>query len=346
MELSTYLWIFFSYFGDIAYWLGFTISFLFIYPFLEKKDKEKQKWILLYLLPAVLLSYLSSFFLKLIFHIPRICLGLEYCPSTYAFPSGHTTIAFAFFTIVFLYFRKNPKIYLPIFLLAILISYSRIALNVHTPFDVVGGIVTGVIISLAWYLFFKRIESGKDNLSFYFRKLIHLSGIAIIFLYLNVERHYIFVFLLSLTLVFLISEILRLRKIYFPVIQEISNFCRKKEEKGFLFEPFFFGFSLCILTLLPTKLFIAGSLPLVIGDAFAGLVGYTFGYHKLSYNKVKTLEGSLAFFISTLLSLLVFFNLKISFLLSVFSTLLESILRKHENLILPLSCVAFYILIA
>jgi dolichol kinase len=346
MELSTYLWVFFSYFGDVAYWLGFTISFLFIYPFLEKKDKEKQKWILLYLLPAVLLSYFSSFFLKLMFHIPRICIGSEYCPSNYAFPSGHATIAFAFFTIVFLYFRKNPKIYLPIFLLAILISYSRIALNVHTPFDVVGGIVTGFIISLAWYLFFKRIESGKDNLSFYFRKLIHLSGIAIIFLYLNVERHYIFVFLLSLTLVFLISEILRLRKIYFPVIQEISNFCRKKEEKSFLFEPFFFGFSLCILTLLPTKLFIAGSLPLVIGDAFAGLVGYTFGYHKLSYNKVKTLEGSLAFFISTLLSLLVFFNLKISFLLSVFSTLLESILRKYENLILPFSCVAFYILIA
>jgi dolichol kinase/membrane-associated phospholipid phosphatase len=346
MELSNYIWIFFTYFGDIAYWLGFTISFLFIYPFLDKKNKKKQRWIIIYLLPAVLLSYLSSFFLKLIFQIPRVCIGYDYCPSTYAFPSAHSAIAFSFFTIVLLYFRKNPRIYLSVFLLAILISYSRIALNVHTTLDIAGGILTGFIISLAWYLFFKRIESGKNNLSFYFRKLIHLSGIAIIFLYLNVERIYIFLFMLSITLMFLISEIFRLKKIYFPIIHEISNFCRKKEEKGFLLEPFFFGFSFCVLILLPTKLFLVGSLPLVIGDSFAGLVGHTFSRHKLSYNKAKTLEGSLAFFVLTLISLLIFFDLKISLLLSIFSTLLESVLRKYENLILPFSCVAFYALIA
>jgi len=345
MELLTYIWIFFSYFGDIAYWLGFTISFLLIYPFLDKKDKEKQKWILLYLLPAVLLSYFFSFFLKIIFKIPRICVGLEYCPSTYSFPSGHAAIASAFFSIVFIKFSKNPKLYLPILLISILTSYSRIALKVHTFYDILGGVLVGTLISFIWYFFFKRIESGENHISFYFRKLIHLSGLLAIIIYL-IYKNYAFYLLLFLTILFLLSEILRIKNIYLPVLHEISNFCKKREEKGFLLEPFLFKLSLCMLTILPKELFLAGSIPLVIGDSLAGLIGYRFGSHKLFYNKNKSIEGSLAFFISTLISFLLFFDVKTSLLLTLFSTMLESILKKYENLILPFGCVLFYLVLS
>jgi dolichol kinase/membrane-associated phospholipid phosphatase len=345
MELLTYIWIFFSYFGDIAYWLGFTISFLLIYPFLDKKDKKKQKWILLYLLPAVLLSYFFSFFLKIIFKIPRICVGLEYCPSTYSFPSGHAAIASAFFSIVFINFSKNQKLYLPILLISILTSYSRIALKVHTFYDILGGVLVGTSISLSWYFFFKRIESGRDYKSFYFRKLIHMSGLVAIIIYL-LEKNYAFYLLLLLTILFLISEILRIKNIYLPVLHEISNFCKKREEKGFLLEPFLFVLSLCMLTMLPKELFLAGSVPLVIGDSLAGLIGYRFGSHKLFYNKPKSLEGSITFFASTFVSLLLFFDIKTSFLLALFSTFFESILKRYENLMLPIGCVAFYLLLS
>jgi dolichol kinase/membrane-associated phospholipid phosphatase len=345
MEL-TYLWVFLSYFGDIAYWLGFTISFLMIYPFLSRRDKEKQKWILLYLLPAVLLSYISSFFLKLAFKVPRACMGLSYCPKTYAFPSGHATIALAFPTITFFFFRRNPKVYLPLFLLSFLICYSRIALHVHTIFDVVGGGLLGIIVSVIWYFFFKRIESGKDRLRFYFRKLIHLGSAFILFLYLNVGKNYAIAAVFSLMFLFLISEIFRLKKVYFPILHEISTFCKKKEEKGFLLEPFLFILSLCLLLFFPPNFFLAGSLPLLIGDAFAGLIGYAFGRHKLPYNRTKTVEGTVGFFVSTFTAFLLFFNLKVSLFLSIFSTLWESSLRKYENFLLPTGCAAFYTLLS
>jgi len=345
MDVPTYFWIFITYFGDIAYWLGFTVSFLMIYPFLDKKDKEKQKWILYYLLPAVLLSYVSSFFLKLVFKVPRICVGESFCPETYAFPSGHATIATAFSVITFLWFRKRPKIYMPIFFLSILIYFSRLELKVHTPIDIIGGILVGLMISIVWYRFFKLVTSDNRISSFYTRKLIHFSGIVIILLRLVLETKYIFIFMSVITLTFLISEIFRLKGFYIPVIHEISNFCRKKEEKGFLTEPFLFSLSITLLLLLPLKLFLIGSLPLVIGDALAGLVGYKFGRHKLPYNKNKTIEGSITFFVSAFLSYTLFLDLQTSLILSIFSTILEGFLKKYENLLLPFSIIAFYKLI-
>lgn len=342
MEPITYLWVLLSYFGDIAYWLGFAISFSFIYPFLEKKEKRKHVWILHYLLPAVLLSYLSSFFLKLIFKVPRVCVALAYCPQTYAFPSGHASIAFAFFTVVFLKFKRRPHIYLPMLLLALLVCYSRLALQVHTLSDIIGGSAIGVMLSLIWYYFFKVIKTRKKSLHFYFRKFIHLGGVFIILLRLSIEVKYVFSFTALLTAMFFASEILRLRRICLPIFCDISMFCKKKEEKGFLIEPFLFGFSLCILLLFSLDFFLAGSLPLIIGDALAGLIGYRFGSHKLPYNKIKSVEGSLTFFASTFIALLFFFSFETSFLLSIFSTLLESVLRKYENLLLPLGCIVFY----
>jgi dolichol kinase/membrane-associated phospholipid phosphatase len=335
------IWHFISFFGDVAYWMGFASAFIIIYPFLEKRSKRKQRWILYYLLPAIVLSSLSSFFLKLIFKIPRICEGVEYCPETYAFPSGHSTVAFSLFTISLLHF-KDIKIYLPLFFLAILVSYSRLALKVHTLSDVIGGALVGILVSSFWYYFFRRIENRKNGTSFYFRKLIHLLGIAVIFLRLTVETKYISALLFSLTSLFFVSELLRLREINLPIFYEISEFCKKKEERGFLVEPFFFALSLFLLLYFPLDFFIVGSVSLVIGDGLAGLIGYRFGSHKLFYNKNKSVEGSVAFFISTLISFLLFFDVKISFILALFSTILESILKKYENLILPFGCVLFY----
>ena len=300
-----------------------------------------EKWILYYLLPAVLLSYASAFFLKLIFKVPRICEGMNYCPKTYAFPSGHATIAFAFSTMVFLWFKERLKIYIPVFLLSILVCYSRLALNVHSLVDVIGGAITGTIISTSWYVFFKKITSNDRNLSFYMRKLIHLSGIIVILLHLTLETKYVFSVMLFLTLAFFVSEILRIRGTYLPIIHEITNFCKKKEEKGFLVEVFLFSLSITLLLLLSSKMFLIGSIPLIIGDSFAGIVGYTFGKHKLPYNQNKTIEGSLAFFVLTLIAYLLFFDPKTSLILSIFSSLLESLLKRYENLLLPFSVVIF-----
>ncbi len=64
------------------------------------------------------------------------------------FPSGHTTAAFAFFFCLALAVEK-PYLKTLIFLLALLMGYTRIYLSEHFLGDVVGGAVIGTGVSLA-----------------------------------------------------------------------------------------------------------------------------------------------------------------------------------------------------
>lgn len=63
-----------------------------------------------------------------------------------SFPSGHTIEAFAIAFAVAVLFQKR-KFIVPIYLWAFLIAYSRMALGVHYPFDVIAGILIGSVIS-------------------------------------------------------------------------------------------------------------------------------------------------------------------------------------------------------
>jgi undecaprenyl-diphosphatase len=67
-------------------------------------------------------------------------------PSTYSFPSGRATVSFACATVLAL---AVPRLTWPLFLLAALISFSRVYVGVHYPFDVLAGAVLGVAIAIA-----------------------------------------------------------------------------------------------------------------------------------------------------------------------------------------------------
>lgn len=58
----------------------------------------------------------------------------------YSFPSGHATIAFAMAVVLS---RKEPKWKWMFYMLAVLISLSRIYLGVHYPLDVIFGVLLG-----------------------------------------------------------------------------------------------------------------------------------------------------------------------------------------------------------
>lgn len=63
-------------------------------------------------------------------------------PADYSFPSGHTGASFAVASALF--FRKN-RLLIPVGILAVLISFSRLYLYVHYPSDVLAGALLGIL---------------------------------------------------------------------------------------------------------------------------------------------------------------------------------------------------------
>jgi len=72
-----------------------------------------------------------------------------------SFPSGHTFEAFAMATAISLLFTSR-KIRIPIMIWAFLVGYSRMALGVHYPSDVLAGMLLGIITAIGINLVFRR----------------------------------------------------------------------------------------------------------------------------------------------------------------------------------------------
>ncbi|MCG8539371.1 MAG: phosphatase PAP2 family protein [Clostridia bacterium] len=91
-------------------------------------------------------------------HIPNIDLLITR-PTSYSFPSGHTSSSFAALG-AFAEIIDNKKIIIPLLALAFLMAFSRMYLMVHYPTDILGGIVLGIVSSKIAYKYCLR----KDRL--------------------------------------------------------------------------------------------------------------------------------------------------------------------------------------
>ena len=63
--------------------------------------------------------------------------------SDYSFPSGHTAASFAVATVLLM--RAPKKLSIPMFVMACLISLSRLYVGVHYPTDIIGGAIVGTL---------------------------------------------------------------------------------------------------------------------------------------------------------------------------------------------------------
>ena len=85
-----------------------------------------------------------------------------------SFPSGHTSYAASFATIILLLAKSKPvKYYVGI--LAILIAFSRLYLYVHYPTDVIAGAIIGMAIGVGSIKIYQSHSYGK------FKKKINLQ---------------------------------------------------------------------------------------------------------------------------------------------------------------------------
>jgi undecaprenyl-diphosphatase len=116
---------------------------------------------------AVLLAESSSGALKLAIERDRPPVSrpvpepLLEAPSTFSFPSGHATVAFASATVLAL---AVPRLRWPLFALAALIAFSRVYVGVHYPGDVLAGAVLGVGIATALRMLARALRRSEPEL--------------------------------------------------------------------------------------------------------------------------------------------------------------------------------------
>jgi membrane-associated phospholipid phosphatase len=88
--------------------------------------------------------------------------GLD-VPLQFAFPSGHTTTAFVFFTLLTLHFKKISVQILSA-LAVIGVGLSRVYLMAHWLPDVMAGASLGLCIGLFTHNVFLRIKKSRPSL--------------------------------------------------------------------------------------------------------------------------------------------------------------------------------------
>lgn len=95
--------------------------------------------------------------LKILYGIDRPLIDASLDATTYSFPSGHASGSLAFYGLLaYVFYRRNssPLLVGALVLFVLVISMSRVILNVHYFSDVLGGWLVGltVIAASEWFL--------------------------------------------------------------------------------------------------------------------------------------------------------------------------------------------------
>ncbi|MBP5519690.1 MAG: phosphatidate cytidylyltransferase [Treponema sp.] len=178
-----------------------------------------------------------------------------------------------------------------------------------------------------------------------FRKSIHICS-SFVPLFLSLAYWPIIILLILAAVVYIVSELLRAKNIYIPLISRITEIAaRKRDENRFVLGPVTLVCGILLAALvLPLEYARVGIFALAFGDGLASLFGKLFGKITIPGAHGKTAAGSLtcffAVFVSTyccsqscLLSLIVGFCAMIIEVLP---------LADFDNLIIPISIGSVY----
>lgn len=332
----------------------YIIALIFFANALRRKKR------LIKALIAVLLALLITFALKYGIQIPRPCmLDPNYvkvdCPSSpdFSFPSGHEALA----AVILAPFVGTPAF--PIFfILSLAIGFLRINLGVHFLNDVLAGFVIGFF---SYDIIDRLISKGTLTIRHFphdakfelRRQLLHIVVGVLLIASLFISAHlyrangpvYLeFVIFLGLLVLLVMIHDRSSSKRSGITSTLFSAFERPGARQGY--GAFWYGMGTLLLFVFINDInFLAASLvALGIGDGIATLVGSR-GKMRNPLNPKKTVEGTLAFFISTA-AISFFFIGPLAFVLALLTALVESLPPKFDdNFTIPLVCIIIYMVL-
>jgi len=171
------------------------------------------------------------------------------------------------------------------------------------------------------------------------RKIVHLATLVIPVGYALTSEETVILFLVPFFLALLLVDLLRhfhsgvaslFRKYFF------GRVLREEEKPTFMGSTYFIFSTILTILLFPKSIAIASILILILSDSAAALIGKWIGRIKIFG---KTLEGSMAFFLTSLLIVWIYPNLsRFSGSLAALGAALIEILpiKLNDNLTIPL----------
>lgn len=156
--------------NKVVNFLIYTIALIYLFKKINVKSLIS---IILFLCFLILISDQTANLFKIFFERLRPChddqissyvrLVKQNCGGLYSFFSAHASNSFALATFFFFVYNKiiQRKIIL-FFILALLVSYSRVYIGVHYPLDIISGsffgFISGFVFFRFWVFSLKRIN--------------------------------------------------------------------------------------------------------------------------------------------------------------------------------------------
>jgi len=144
-----------------AKYLIYMILFYLLFLWFTNKKWNRSKPILFYIFSSVLVSVFIGRAIRVLYFHPRpFAIGLGTQIISYvkenSFPSGHAVFMFA--STFPLFFMKDIRNGIFLFVLSLLVGFARIFCGVHFPFDIFGSMILALTVSTIIFDLMKKMH--------------------------------------------------------------------------------------------------------------------------------------------------------------------------------------------
>jgi dolichol kinase len=172
------------------------------------------------------------------------------------------------------------------------------------------------------------------------REILHMTGFTMPLIAGIIGLQPVALFIVLVTALFVISELARMERMNLPFISALTRHAATQPELyEFATAPIYFALGILLtLAIFAPPASSAAIAAFALGDSTASIFGRAFGKVALSFNKGKTLEGSLIGFSFAFLAGLVFIAPAKALVGAAVAMIVESLpLPLNDNLVTPLA---------